>query len=62
MITHQRVKGVTHSHWQTLSMAGDAERQRDDNIRNPAVKAPMKERLKDSLLGFLIIIRHWNTL
>ena len=43
-------------------MAGDAERQRDDNVRNPAVKAPVKERLKDSLLGFLIIVRHWNTL
>ena len=43
-------------------MAGDAERQRDDNVRNPAVKAPVKERLKNSLLGFLIIVRHWNTL
>ena len=43
-------------------MAGDAERQRDDNVRNPAVKAPVKERLKNSLWGFLIIVRHWNTL
>jgi len=38
-------------------MADDAERQRDDNVRNPAVKAPVKEGLKDSLLRFLIIVR-----
>ena len=37
-------------------MADDAERQRDDDVRNPAVKAPVKEGLKDSLLRFLIIV------
>ena len=62
MISDQRVKGVTHGHWQALSMADDAERQRDDNVWNPAVKPPVKKRLKDSLLRFLIVVRDWDFL
>ena len=43
-------------------MADDAERQRDDNVWNPAVKPPVKKRLKDSLLRFLIVVRDWHFL
>ena len=43
-------------------MADDAERQRNDNVWNPAVKPPVKKRLKDSLLRFLIVVRDWDFL
>ena len=43
-------------------MADDAERQRDDNVWNLAVKPPVEKRLKDSLLRFLIVVRDWDFL